>query len=360
MVKTRKMKTGTISTEQFVEGFNPSTVLQENDFYEKKFYFSYSSLNRLLYCPEVFYKEYVLGDKEERLEAYFTEGKLIHCMLLQPEEVEKQFVTMTTKLPSENPKMVVDRIYAHHKELLANGATEKQSLAEYEEAIIDTLKDINLYQSLKTDAQRIEKMLTPETINYWKFLQTSEGKTLVDFDTYESCKAIVEKIKQDERIKKLMCLDAKQEWWTTVEIHNEMPLEMELKRFNFGLKGILDNVVVDPGNGVIRINDIKRSSKLLKDFPDAIALYRYDLQAAIYNLLVTNRFQDILSKGYTVEFRFIVIDKNNQIYPFFVSSATMKTWTTELQSVLLKADYHYSNKDYTLPYEFVQEHGVVL
>ena len=120
------MKTGTITTEQFVEGFNPSTVLQENDFYNKKFYFSYSSLNKLLYCPEIFYKEYILGDKEERLESYFTEGKLIHCMLLQPEKVEEQFVTMTTKLPSENAKLVVDRIYARHKQLVESGATEKE------------------------------------------------------------------------------------------------------------------------------------------------------------------------------------------------------------------------------------------
>lgn len=354
------MKTGTITSQQFVDGFNPATVLEENSFYEKKFYFSYSSLSKLLYCPEIFYKEYVLGDKEERLESYFTEGKLIHCMLLQPDQVEEQFVTMTTKMPSDNAKLVVDRVYAHHKELLTQGATTKQSLSEYNEAIIDVLKDINLYQSLKTDEQRVDKMLTPETVNYWTFLTNSEGKTLVDFDTFEECKAIVEKIKQNESVRKLMCIDHKEEWWTTQEVHNEMPLEMELRKFSFGIKGILDNVVVDPGNGVIRINDIKRSSKTLKDFPDAISLYRYDLQAAIYNLLVTNRFQDILSKGYTIEFRFIVIDKNNQIYPFLVSHATMKTWTTELQSVLLKADYHYSNKDYTLPYDFAQGPGVIL
>jgi len=36
----------------------------------------------------------------------------------------------------------------------------------------------------------------------------------------------------------------------------------------------------------------------------------------------------------------------------------MKEWTKELQKVLDRADYHYQNKDYTLPYEFVE--GVVL
>lgn len=358
MGKTREMKTGTITTKDFVDGFDPSTILDEKSFYEKKFYFSYSSLNKLLYCPEIFYKEYVLGDKEERLESYFTEGKLIHCLLLQPDKVDEQFAVMTTKLPSENPKMVVDRIYAHHKQLLASGATEKQHLIDYRDAIIDTLKDINLYQSLKTDDQRVEKMITPETVNYWTFLSSSEGKTLVDFDTFESCKAIAEKIKENPEIKKIMCLETKEEWWTTTETHNELPIEMELKKFNFGLKGIVDNIVIDPGNGVIRINDIKRSSKTLKDFSDAINLYRYDLQAAIYYLLATHRFKDVIKTGISIEFRFIVIDKNNQIYPFLVSSATMNSWITELQSVLLKADYHYTNKDYTLPYDFVK--GVIL
>lgn len=359
MGKIRKMKIGTITTKQFVDGFNPSTVLDDTAFYEKKFYFSYSSLSKLLYCPEIFYKEYVLGDKEERLESYFTEGKLIHCLLLQPDKVDEQFAVMTTKLPSENPKLVVDRVYAHYKELLVNGAaTENQLLAEYGGAIIDVLKDINLYQSLKTDEQRIDKMITPETVNYWEFLKTSEGKTLVDFDTFESCKAIVEKIKQDPKINKIMCIDSKEEWWTTVEVHNEMSIEMELKKFSFGLKGILDNVVVDPGNGIIRINDIKRSSKTLKDFPDVINLYRYDLQAAVYYLLVMNKFKDIIKTGFSIEFRFIVVDKNNQIYPFLVSSATMNTWITDLQSVFLKVDYHYTNKDYTLPYDFIQ--GVIL
>ena len=348
------MKTGTITTEQFVEGFNPSTVLQENSFYEKKFYFSYSSLNKLLYCPEVFYKEYVLGDKEEKLESYLTEGKVIHALLLEPEKFEEQFILSTTKLPSDNAKAVVDRVYAHNKELVANGAEDKPNLADHTNAIIDVLKDINLYQTLKTDEQRIEKMLTAETVNYWNFLRNSEGKTYVDFDTYERCKAIVERIKENKEICQLINANSKEEWWTTVESYNEVKVDMELKKFEFGLKGMIDNLVIDPGNGVIRINDIKTTSKTLKDFPESVKFYRYDLQAAIYNLLVINKYEELIRKGYVVEFRFIVIDKNLQMYPFFVSSATMKNWMSELQSVLLKADYHYTNKDYSLPYDFVK------
>ena len=39
---------------------------KENSFYNKKFSFSYSSINKMLFSPKLFYKEYVLLDREER------------------------------------------------------------------------------------------------------------------------------------------------------------------------------------------------------------------------------------------------------------------------------------------------------
>lgn len=330
----------------------------ETSFYTRKFYFSYSSLSRLLYCPEIFYKEYILGNKEEKLESYLTEGKLIHCLLLEPDKFEDTFVTMTTKLPGENARTVVDRVYNHHLELLMDEATDKTQLQEYGDAILDVLRDINLYQSLKTDQQRIDKLITPETVNYWTFLNSSRGKTLVDFDTVERCKAIVSRFSTNSQLKDLLKLGTSEEWWGTEEAFSELPLEMELKKFSFGLKGIVDRVVIDPGAGVIRVIDLKTSSKTLKDFTESVKTYRYNLQAAIYNLLITHHYKDLLKQGYKIEFYFVVIDKFQQIYPFRVSEESMKTWTGDLQEALKNADYHYTQKDYSLPMEFIE--GVVL
>ncbi len=345
-----------MSTEMLTT--QPLTQELESSFYERKFYFSYSSLNRLLYCPEIFYKEYVLGNKEEKLESYLTEGKLIHCLLLEPEKFDQQFVTMTTKLPGENARLVVDRVFAHHQELLRNGATDRTLLQDYGDAILDILRDINLYQTLKTDQQRIDKLITPETVNYWTFLHNSQGKLLVDFDTLEKCKAIVAKFSVDSKLKDLLKVSTSDEWWSTEEVFSELPLQMELKKFQFGLKGIVDRVVIDAGAGVIRVMDLKTSSKTLKEFTESVKTYRYNLQAAVYNLLITNHYKDLLKQGYKIEFYFVVVDKFQQIYPFRVSEESMKTWTQELQEALKKADYHYSNKDYSLPIEFIE--GVVL
>jgi hypothetical protein len=326
----------------------------QKSFYEKKFYFSYSSLNKLLHSPTLFYKDYILGEKEELTQSYLTEGKVIHCLLLEPEKFEDNFVIMTGKMPSENTKNVIDRVYAHYQELYKNGEAHGHSLADYQNAVIDILKDMNLHQSLKTDEQRFAKIYTADANIYWDFLKKAEGKIVVPSDVYDKCKEITDKLKADPIIQGLMRFTHASEWWDTTEVYNEFPIEMSTKKFNFGLKGILDNVVVDPIGKIIKINDIKTTSKTLKEFPETIKFYRYDLQAAMYNLLIINKFEDLIKQGgFKIEFRFIVIDKYQQYYPFLVGEDTMLSWMKELHAALSIANYHYTNKDYTLPYEFV-------
>ena len=338
------MELKTITPQQFIEG----TYLED-----KKFYFSYSSLNKLLYCPEIFYREYILGDKDAKDESYLTEGRLIHCLLLEPKNFEKQYIIMPGKMPGDSTKTVVDRVYAHHLELYESGEPYRgETLADYQNAVLDVLKDMNLHQSLKTDEQRFAKIYTADANIYWDFLFKSRGKQIVDNEMHQKCNTIVEKIRNNKQISDLLKLNSESEWWGTEDVYNEFPLEMKLTKFSFGLKGIIDNFVVDPISKIIRVNDFKTSSKTLADFPETVKFYKYNLQAAIYNLLVTNHYSDLIKQGYKVEFRFIVIDKHQQVYPFKVSEETMKQWTKDLLAVLNVASYHYTNKDYSLPYEF--------
>lgn len=341
-----------MTTQQFMDGTKPEEIF----FYDKKFYFSYSSLNKLLYCPEIFYREYVLGEKDVKDETYLTEGRLIHCLLLEPNKFEEQYIVMTGKMPGDNTKTVIDRVYAHHLELYESGEPYRgETLAEYTDAVLDVLKDMNLHQSLKTDEQRFAKIYTADANIYWEFLFKSKGKQIVDSKMYEDCKGIVEKIRSNKEVSALLQLNSESEWWSTMEVFNETLLDMELKKYPFGLKGVIDNLTIDPINQVIRINDFKTTSKTLADFQESVKFYKYNLQAAIYNLLVTNKYADLVKQGYKIEFRFIVIDKNQQIYAFKVSKETMIEWTKNLQESFNAAEYHYNNKDYTLPYNFATQ-----
>lgn len=326
-----------------------SIEIMEKDFYSKPFNFSYSSLNKLLWNPQAFYQMYILGNREEKTESYLVNGKIIHALLLEADKFNDQFVISPANLPTGSTRSVIDRVYAHATELQANG-DQRTEFTDFSDAVLDVLKDINLHQSLKTDQQRIDKMYTPEAISYWDFLKSKGNKTLIDQETYDFCKTGVDLIKMNPQICNLIGCNLNE--FDNKEVFNELPVDCTINGKSFGLKGIIDNIVIDHDNKVININDIKTTSKDLKDFPESIEFYNYWLQAAIYSTIIAIKFINLIDGGYQLKFHFVVIDKAYQVYPFPVSDSTLNSWFTKLTDVLEKADWHYINKNYELPYEF--------
>jgi hypothetical protein len=324
----------------------------ENDFYSKKFYFSYSSLNKLAWSPAVFHQLYVLGIKEEKTDAHLVQGKIIHALLLEPEKFDENFIVSPDSLPTGNVKTVVDRVFAHHKELSRNG-DERKELQEFTDAIIDILRDMNYHQSLKTDVQRLDKVMTPESLNYWNFLKTKGNKTLIDKESYDFCVNAVELIKTNKKVCDLIGCNVSE--FDNVSVINEFPIQVNLPSRPFGLKGIIDNIVIDNDKKIIYINDVKTTSKELKDFPETVEFYSYWMQAVIYCSLVSHHFAELVSMGYDVKFHFVVIDKMFQTYAFPVKESTLVNWVDQLNSVLNKAEWHYQTRNYDLPYEFATD-----
>ena len=76
---------------------NESIKMMENDFYTKKFYFSYSSLNKLMWNPQAFYQAYVLGNREEKVESYLVNGKIIH----RYDKITDTCICYAVKVPSD-------------------------------------------------------------------------------------------------------------------------------------------------------------------------------------------------------------------------------------------------------------------
>jgi hypothetical protein len=327
-----------------------SVKVMENDFYSKKFYFSYSSLNKLLWNPVVFHSMYILGIKEERVDQHLVQGKIIHALLLEAEKFNDQFIVSPGKLPGDGVRAVVDRVFNHFKELSLSGDT-RTNLEHFDGAILDVMKDMNYFQALKTDQQRLDKIISPETINYWDFLKTKGNKTLIDQETFDFCKSAVELVKADQSVCKLIGCNTTQ--FDNIEVHNEILLQAESTTKPFGIKGIIDNLVINHDEKVIYINDVKTTSKELKDFPETIEFYSYWLQAVMYCSLVANTYKELIEiNGYELKFNFVVIDKMFQTYAFAVSEPTLKVWLNRLNDTMDKAEWHYVNKRYDLPYDF--------
>lgn len=325
---------------------------QEKSFYSNKFYYSYSSLSKLLWNPQVFYQLYVLGLKEEKVEAHLVQGKLIHLLLLEPERFDQEFIVSPASLPTGNLRLVIDRVYRHHVELARNG-DPREKLEEFDQAILDIMRDMKYHQSLKTDQQRLDKVLMAEGFSYWGFLKSKGNKTLIDQDIHKFCTDAVEIIKTNRSVCDLLGCSVTE--FDNVEIVNEQMFQMDIPGKIFGIKGIIDNIVINHDKKTIYVNDLKTTSKDLKDFSESVEYFTYWLQCVIYMIMIGRQYDSLITdQGYQVKFHFVVVDRAFQAYAFPVTESTMNKWLDRFKVALETAEWHYVNRSYDLPYEFAK------
>jgi len=321
----------------------------EEMFYAKPFAFSYSSLNKLLHSPGLFYRHYILGERDDEMEASMVEGRVVHALLLDQDAFDENFIIAQTKLPSDNVRDVIERVF----ELYISEDKKKKHLDEFSTEILDILKEKNFYQSIKKDEDRLAKIMTLEAHDYFTFLKESTGKTIINYSTYEKCVDTVSKLKDHDCMRILGMKDND----NLDHVYNELMVELDSQfaQFPFGLKGMIDNLFIDKANKKVRINDLKTTNRTVTDFPETVMFYNYWMQAAIYMRLGRSLVQNLHDdyKDFDMVFSFVVIDKYSQIYVFEVSEETMTNWEIDLQEKLNEAKYHYEKRDYTLPYKFV-------
>tara|TARA_R100001224_G_scaffold112109_1_gene93769 strand:- start:2595 stop:3584 length:990 start_codon:yes stop_codon:yes gene_type:complete len=319
--------------------------IKEEEFYNGDYNFSYTSLNKLLFSPKLFYKDYILKEREERTDKHLIEGKLLHLLILEPEKLHEEFSIVPTKVPSESLKKVLKDITLH---------TDADTLATCKDfVILDSLKAMNLYQSLKDESKRLAKVRTTECEDYYDFLCSASGKDIIDNDILQRAMDRVQIIKDNKQVMELLFHQTTDFELDPIETYNEKYLECELKEHNFGLKGYVDRYIIDHETKQITIVDIKTTSKSLDKFAETVDFYNYWMQAVIYITLVIKSSEKDIS-DYKINFNFVVVDNYDQVYVFDVSDNTLQTWYEIFTMTLRQVSYHYTERDYSLPYEFAK------
>ncbi len=322
-------------------------ITAEAEYYSKKLYLSYSALKLMIYSPKAYYERYVLQQKDDSYTDAMAEGQVIHCLLLENGKFDEKFVVSPANLPTGNNKDVVEKVYGWAKE---NDKLDL-NLKSLDEVIIETLKSVDLHQSLKTDKQRVEKMLTEDNVGYFDYLRTKGDRMVIDQETLSKCKEYESVVRSNGKACKLLGLDSFDQD-TSLKTYNEFLIQTDMDKYPFGLKGVLDNVTISEKERTVDINDLKTTSKTVAEFGESVEFYRYDIQAAIQKILAWRQFPQYAN--YKWNFTFHVIDKHQQLYLFKVSDLTMDKWLDNLTIVLKDAEYHYKNKRWGLPRRFDQ------
>jgi len=316
--------------------------IKEDEFYSKEFKFSYSSLNRLLFSPKLFYKDYILKKRELKTDKHLIEGKLLHLMLLQPEKLHEEFSIVPGKVPSDSVRKILNELKKHNN----------PNMSELDDEILKALEYHNLYQSFKDDSKRLDKIQTSENAQYFQFL-LEKDKDVIDNDMLTKAIERVELLKANKSVMDLMNQEETDFEMDSIEVHNEKYLECELKDYDFGLKGYVDRYIIDHEKKEIVIIDLKTTAKGIEKFAETVDFYRYWMQAVIYNLLVVKNSNKDIS-NYKKSFKFAVIDNYDHVYVFDVQDETFNNWTKGLVDILSRAEYHYRERDYNLPYDFAK------
>lgn len=318
--------------------------IKEEQFYaDTEFCFSYSSLNKLLFSPSLFYKDYILKDREVKTDKHLIEGKALHCLMFEPDQFKTKFNVVPGKLPSENIRKVLKDMSLY---------TDVEVLEDVEDRIIlDSLQHLNLYQSLKKDEARVAKIKTEDNVPYWDFV-LNPSMDVIDRDTFDRLSDSLTYLKNNEEVLTLLSDETTDFDLDPIEVHCEKYLKSELKDVAFGLHGYVDYLKIDNDKKVATICDLKTTGKTVADFRETVDFYNYWLQAAIYMKLVYDFLGDKADE-YTLEFKFIVIDKYNQVYVFDVSDNSINAWTNGLEGVINTAKFHYNSRNYSLPMDFL-------
>lgn len=335
------------------------TRTAEHEFFAKQFQMSYSGLNKLVFSPALFYKHYVLKQREEEMSPALLNGKVIHCLLLDDGSFDRQFILLPGTMPGDNTKKVIHKVFEKSQE----GDKASTDLNQYGNEIVAILAEMKLHQALTDDKKadkdgvqrtgdqkRIDKIVTPESQEYYEFLFKRGERDVVDIPTMEYCTEIVELLRADEKIMYMLGMGDVPEH---IQSMNELMVEHPAEDLPFGLRGILDNVKIDHQEKVIYVNDLKTTSKAISDFPETVDFWNLWMQAAMYKKLVTREFllnNGLDPKEWKVKFAFIVVDKYKQVYPFKVSDETMINWELQLEVKLNEAKWHFNSQRFDLPY----------
>lgn len=327
--------------------------IKEEEFYNGDYKFSYSSLNKLLFSPKLFYKDYILKERELKTDKHLIEGKLLHLMLLQPDKLHDEFSIVPNKIPSDNVRKVL--------KTLSNRFYDPNAfikLKDLDNEIIKVLEENNLYQSFKDDLKKLSKIQTKENEEYYKFLCENQKKDIIDNDMLVKATERVKQIKSNKNVMSLLEDKVTDFELDPLESYNEKYLECELNDYVFGLKGYVDRYIIDHESKEITIIDFKTTSKGLDKFAETVDYYNYWMQAVIYiTLVIKSSKKDITN--YKINFNFVVVDNYDQVYVFDVSNNTLQNWYQGFTKILEEANYHYIKRDYSLPYEFANNNVIL-
>jgi hypothetical protein len=279
----------------------------QTDDYKNYKALSQSSLKQLEYDTKSFYtyeERWLRGELSYKPEFRTTEsmklGEVVDCLLTTPNLFESSF-TIITKAPTGQMLEFADEYIRLEKE-----ATSNYTIEVPKETIQQLADSAYNYVGFKRDSlPKVLDRFTKEALIYYNTHRNAGNKTVLTSEMYAHAQVLVNCVKGDihagKYFKELPPIYEVFEQYAVYDEYFDSESDGEL---SVKLKGLLDRVIVNHQDKTVQGIDLKTTSEDF--FPNAIVNYRYDLQGAFYNYLLS-RVEAF--NGYTIlPFLFIAVN----------------------------------------------------
>jgi hypothetical protein len=228
-----------------------------------------------------------------------TFGSAVDCMLTQGEQqFNEQYVVSEAATPSDTIVSIMTQLADSHNE---------NSLILVSDEDLLLAADAAEYCMRFKPETRVKK-LRDEGSQYYGFLKSSQGKTILSRTDYDDVVKAVETLKTNPVTSQYFVdtpLDSRERLF-------QLQFKSVLECTDIPYKGMLDLVIVDHKRKLIIPCDLK-TTKSVYSFRDSFYKYRYYIQAAMYTKLLSDIKEQIPElRDYIISsYRFIAIDRTN-------------------------------------------------
>ena len=280
---------------------------------------SASRLNDLAYSPLLYKHNLEATDREPTAAMRF--GSAVDCMITEPGEFQNRYHVSNIEVPSETIQKIVKGVFDDIVEENKKFKDEKilnpfSELSEFSSGIIQHAEYLQYGQSWKPET--LVKKVVDGGVEYFTELINSEGKDILQNEEFESIVAVVDRLTNNEFTKDYINGDQYERFW-------QLPIIFELKDHNNQTvicKALLDLVVIDHKDEIIRVYDIKTTGQNVYSFSSSYMKFGYFRQGSFYFSAAKKFFADEYPDYQVLNTGFIVAEQANLNPPMIYHMST--------------------------------------
>lgn len=308
---------------------------------------SYSSLKVFIEDRKKYYKKFVLEEPVKDPDSQsLTFGSLVDCLLFSPDEFYERFTLCVTDVPKGQYKKLVDELMNITKQSLGDHG---EVTRELEDMLQDAYKNVKYdfagnVVDFKRDTFEVvkKKFIGSELELYYKQLREAHGKEVIESTSVDVALSVINELRSNAFTAEIINAetDSDQDVYTQFPLIGKAKWPLGADEI-FGLKGLLDKLIIDHKKKRIGIYDLKTAWDNEGEFLNNYFKYKYYLQAAVYFYLVMEwKMEQKGMNDYIVDYPvFIVADSNNYKAPL-IYTTNKENFEQGMRGFTIKGKYY--------------------